>query len=247
MKFNRRAHARPIELLDAALARFLVVGFAATKVEEIAHSAGVTVGTVYRYFPSKEALFEQVVARQVDIEWSRGRELSEAYGSLTAREIVALLLKRWAEHLRQPGPRSALLLIVREGQTFPLTLQLYVEQLLSIGCRAIERAIRHGIERGEFALVPIELTARSLASTVIGETIWAATFAAHLPTSANTESLDLAIELAVRGLPRGSGDAAAQPARVAALATIAPTQDTGEPAVATGRVRIRTLRPPEHA
>lgn len=246
MKFNRRAHARPIELLDAALARFLIAGFAGTKVEDIAQSAGVTVGTVYRYFPSKEALFEQVVARQIDIEWSRGRELSEAYGSITAREIVALLLKRWAEHLRQPGPRSALLLIVREGQSFPLALQSYVEQLLSIGCRAIERAIRHGIERGEFPLVPIELTARSLASTVIGETIWTATFAAHLPTSANTESLDLAIDLAVRGLPRGSGDATTQPARVTELPPLPPVEQAGEPAVAAGRVRIRTLRPPDN-
>src|SRR5205814_2597651 len=45
------------EILDAAAATFARHGFAATDVQVIADRLGVGKGTVYRYFPTKEALF----------------------------------------------------------------------------------------------------------------------------------------------------------------------------------------------
>ena len=43
-------------ILDAALPLFAAKGFDATAVPQIAAAAGVAVGTIYRYFPTKEAL-----------------------------------------------------------------------------------------------------------------------------------------------------------------------------------------------
>ena len=60
-RWQRRREARPAELLEAAAACFGETGYQATRVEEIASRAGVTVGTVYRYFPNKEALFAAVL------------------------------------------------------------------------------------------------------------------------------------------------------------------------------------------
>ena len=252
MKFNRRANARPVELLDAALERFLMVGFAQAKVDDIAAAAGVTVGTVYRYFPSKEALFEQTIARHVDAEWSRGREISEAYGSMTAREVLTLLLHRWSEHLRLPGPRSALVLIIRESATFPSAVQSYTSQLLEVGCKSIERALRHGMAREEFPLLPVEATAQSLASIVVGHAIWEATFFKYLPPLTSHTAHEAAIDLAIRGIPRLSAAlphvawreaSPPETAEHAGVSVARPNAD-GDPGVATGKVRIRTLRPP---
>ena len=247
MKFNRRAQARPVELLDAALERFLTVGFAQAKVEDIAAAAGVTVGTVYRYFPSKEALFDQSISRHLDVEWSRGKEISEAYGSVTAREVIALLLHRWSEHLRLPGPRTALVLIIRESATFPQAVQKYVAQLLEIGCKSIERALRHGIEREEFPFLPIEATAHGLAATVVGNAIWEATFFRFLPPLPSQSPHDVAIDLAVRGLPRTAAAERPRPTDPATGAGSGPPPvrpDDESPPIAAGNVRIRTLRPP---
>ncbi|WP_341677566.1 TetR/AcrR family transcriptional regulator [Niveibacterium sp. SC-1] len=58
---QRRKEARPSELADAALELFVEKGFAATRLEEIAGRAGVSKGTLYLYFDSKEALFESVI------------------------------------------------------------------------------------------------------------------------------------------------------------------------------------------
>ncbi len=65
-KFTRRAAERPAELLDAAMGQFYRQGYSVTKIDDIARAAGVTVGTVYRYFPSKEALFHALVERGLD-------------------------------------------------------------------------------------------------------------------------------------------------------------------------------------
>lgn len=249
MKFNRRANARPVELLDAALERFLAVGFAQAKVDDIAAAAGVTVGTVYRYFPSKEALFEQSIARHLDIDWSRGKELSEAYGTMTAREVIALLLHRWSAHLRLPGPRTALVLIIRESATFQTAVQSYTSQLLETGCKAIERALRHGIEREEFPLLPIEATAQGLAAMVVGNAIWEATFFKHLPPLPGQAPHDVTIDLAVRGLPRMGAGQALAPLRSETghdAAELDAKNDAAHgPSVPSGKVRIRTLRAPD--
>ena len=54
---RRRKEARPAELLEAALDVFAEKGFAAARMDDIAARAGVAKGTVYLYFPGKEAVF----------------------------------------------------------------------------------------------------------------------------------------------------------------------------------------------
>ena len=80
---GRPAPARPLRadaqrnrarVLEAARAAFAAEGLA-VPLDEIARRAGVGAGTVYRHFPTKEALFEAVVAdrMQVLIEDARAR------------------------------------------------------------------------------------------------------------------------------------------------------------------------------
>ena len=57
----RRKDARPSELTAAALALFVDKGFAATRLDDVAARAGVSKGTLYLYFSSKEALFKAVI------------------------------------------------------------------------------------------------------------------------------------------------------------------------------------------
>ena len=57
-RWRRRKDARPAELIDAALAVFVERGYAGTRLDDVARHAGVTKGTMYLYFESKEALFK---------------------------------------------------------------------------------------------------------------------------------------------------------------------------------------------
>lgn len=58
----RRNRAR---ILAAAEAVFPASGVS-TPVEEVARRAGVGIGTVYRHFPTKEALFEAILVRRIE-------------------------------------------------------------------------------------------------------------------------------------------------------------------------------------
>jgi AcrR family transcriptional regulator len=240
-KFSRRPEDRPAEILDAALKRFADNGFANTRMVQVAADAGVTAGTIYRYFPSKEALVDALVEKHIDLSWSRGREVADAYGSKTAREILELLLHRWADALEHRQAASLLMVVVREAPQFPDAVRKYAQQLIGQGCLAIERALRHGIERGEFPVLEIEATARGLSATVVEGTVWRATFGAHLPSlPPRADPLRLAITAAVRGLPRpGDRPVPVIPAR-------STPNEVGPPVdLPPSGLRIVNMRPPE--
>jgi len=65
-------------LLSAAMAAFTEHGADDTSLEEIARRAGVGIGTLYRHFPSRQALLEAVYRDQVDGLRARAAELLES-------------------------------------------------------------------------------------------------------------------------------------------------------------------------
>jgi len=92
---ERRKQARPGELLDAALDLFVEKGFAATRAEEVAQRAGVSKGTLFLYFPSKEELFEAILL----LMWERSQSPDElAYAS--ARPLRDQLMDLLAQKMR---------------------------------------------------------------------------------------------------------------------------------------------------
>src|SRR5437667_5283302 len=62
-------------LLDAASAAFLEHGADDVSLEEIARRAGVGIGTLYRHFPTRQALLEAVYRDQVELLEARAEEL----------------------------------------------------------------------------------------------------------------------------------------------------------------------------
>jgi len=60
---KRDSAATKASLLDAAASLFAERGFDRTTVRDIAREAGVNQALLFRYFGSKEALFEEVIAR----------------------------------------------------------------------------------------------------------------------------------------------------------------------------------------
>src|SRR4051812_37007650 len=64
---ERRKARTAAAILDAAEHHFLVHGFEATKVDEIADEADVAVGSVYNHFTSKEGLYAALLERALDL------------------------------------------------------------------------------------------------------------------------------------------------------------------------------------
>jgi AcrR family transcriptional regulator len=74
-------------LIDAAKTAFAELG-AEVSLEEIARRADVGIGTLYRHFPTRDAVIEAVYRREVD-------QLADAAGSLLKDHAPADALARW--------------------------------------------------------------------------------------------------------------------------------------------------------
>src|SRR5512147_1575130 len=91
---QRRKEARPQELLRSALELFVAKGFSATRSDEVAARAGVSKGTLYLYYPSKEELFKAVVRQNLTKLIAEGMELATTFEGSSA-DLLAALMNEW--------------------------------------------------------------------------------------------------------------------------------------------------------
>lgn len=174
-KFRRRADARPDEVLDAALAVFGEKGFAAAKVEDIARQAGVSKGTVYLYFPSKEALIEGIVKRAVAPIAERAvPDMAQFAGD--PRVPITMLLMMLCQVLTQPEKLALPKLVLREVMNFPSIAEMYRRNVLDKVMPALTALIARGIEQGHLRPVDPELTIRSVVGPIIAHLILSEVF-----------------------------------------------------------------------
>src|SRR5215218_9717527 len=201
-RWRRRSEARPGEIVQAALDLFVEKGFSSTRMDEIAKRAGVTKGTVYLYFPSKEDLFRAVVEEMMgpDIVVAE-RLVAEFTGPTT--ELVAELIRAW---WRVGGSsRVACLgkLITGEASNFPVLAQYYMDHVVLRARHIFEAALRRGVERGEIRDVPLTDTARLAIAPLVHASIYQRSLLPFDPQGWDMERyLELHIDLFLRGLAK---------------------------------------------
>ncbi len=173
----RRKEARPGEILAAALALFAQHGFAATRLEDVAHRAGVSKGTIYLYFPTKEALFRAVIRQGLVPNVAAMEALAAAHtGSAAAllTEIAARMLAITESDLAVI-PR----LVLTESGNFPNLARFYAEEVAGRGRSLIAGIFARGIERGEFRPLDIQTLVSLFAAPILLILLWRTTFARH--------------------------------------------------------------------
>ncbi len=110
-RWARRKEARPAELTAAALELFVERGYSATRLDDVAARAGVSKGTLYLYFSSKEELFKAVVREGLLPVIERGERLSEEHTG-SAGDLIRRLIRNWWESVgRTPLAGIAKLMI----------------------------------------------------------------------------------------------------------------------------------------
>ncbi|WP_018335394.1 TetR/AcrR family transcriptional regulator [Actinomycetospora chiangmaiensis] len=102
------AKARTHEnLLDAAATVFAERGYGAASVEEIARTAGTSVGSVYAHFTSKEKLFVALMERRTAAEFARAEaELADGFEAAVPALNRQLLAEADSDHLAELGAEA---------------------------------------------------------------------------------------------------------------------------------------------
>jgi AcrR family transcriptional regulator len=195
--WQRRSAARPGEIADAALRLFAERGFAATTIEDISRAAGVTVGTVYRYFTDKAALMAELVTSAepppIDVA--------------AAPSLEAALTGIW--NAWRTSPHAELLrLLTTEGAQTPALIDSYRARVLD---PLAESLARHRDLAGQENRL---LCARGLIGQVLGLSLLAGWPPLVPPLIPQLAPLELTIPQLARGVLATRGPASKSAGRV---------------------------------
>lgn len=136
------------------MALFVEKGFATTRSEEVAARAGVSKGTLYLYFPSKEDLFKAVIRSNLSNVIAEGEQVVDEFEG-TSAELLRCLMQTWWERVAQAPAGGICKVIIAEARNFPELAEFYAQEVVVPADRLLSRVLQQGIERGEFRPVPV--------------------------------------------------------------------------------------------
>jgi TetR/AcrR family transcriptional regulator len=168
---ERRKEARPGELLAAALDLFVEKGFAATRAEEVAQRAGVSKGTLFLYFPTKEDLFKAVVRENISGKVHEGFEELEKFTGPSA-DLLAYLMTMWWQRFGSTKASGLTKLMTSEATNFPELATFYHSEVVEPNHRLIQSVIQRGVSSGEFRPVDMDYAVYSVLAPLIYLVTW---------------------------------------------------------------------------
>jgi AcrR family transcriptional regulator len=199
-RWQRRKDARIPEILEAALATFAEKGFAGTRMDDIATRAGITKGTIYLYFESKDAVFK-MLARQ-----SIGAQLDGVMAHLNSVEGPSADLLRFVittiGGFASTSDRVTLAkVLLAEAGNFPDLAEFWRREIIDRGIAIFETIVERGIARGEFRNVVPAHAARLCIAPVLVIVLWRTIFAQFDETPYDYRGLiDTHLDALLRGL-----------------------------------------------
>jgi AcrR family transcriptional regulator len=162
----RRKEARPLELLDAALTLFVERGFAATRCEDVAALAGVSKGTLYLYYPSKEELLKAVIHHKVVSQIKEGADIVRQYEGSSA-DLLALMMRIWWERIGETPAAGIVKLMMCEVRNFPEIAQFYVDEVIAPSNQMMAQMVQRGVASGEFRNVDVPKVVSALVGPLV--------------------------------------------------------------------------------
>jgi len=168
---TRRKDARPGELLAAALDLFVEKGFAATRVDEVAALAGVSKGTLFLYFPSKEELFKAVVREHISGRFAQWNDEIEEFED-NSQEMLRYCLTSWWERIGATKASGIPKLMMSEARNFPELAAFYQQEVIQPGSALIARVLQRGVARGEFRPMDIQYGVYMVLAPLLFLTMW---------------------------------------------------------------------------
>lgn len=144
------------QILEGARSVFLGSGFDGASMGEIARAAGVSKGTLYVYFASKDELFGELL-REKTGETAERCFVLDPDGDVRA-ELTALA-RRYLAAMTEAENIATLRLVIGVAEKFPTVGEAYLEAGTGQGVARLSAWIRHKNAAGELDVEDPEITA----------------------------------------------------------------------------------------
>ena len=176
MSSRRRQKAeRPAQLLEAAFALFLERGFAATRIDDIAERAQVSKGTVYLYYPSKEALLTAAVEELLLPRLANLRQILEPAEQPAWPRLRQVFEAMWTLAVDPQGLAVAGLpkLMISECGNFPDLARRFVERWIApMQDEVLLGLVQQGLASGEFQVDDPAYQVRVIVAGFVFQLVW---------------------------------------------------------------------------
>lgn len=189
-------------ILEAAIAEFRSQGFDATSMDRVAASAGVSKRTVYNHFPSKDALFAEILRRL----WQRSADmLSVPYRpEQPLREQLLQLLQQKLRLLDDPAFIDLSRVAIAQGVHSPERARELIAQLGSKE-EGTTRWIRAALDDGRLQPLDPQFASQQLEALVKGFAFWPqiAMGQPALSAAQQVQVAESAVDMFLRNYARG--------------------------------------------
>ena len=130
---RRRGHERVAALLSAASECFVEKGYDATTMTEIAARAGAAIGSLYQFFPTKEALAQALLDRYAEALYARLGTLAARSAGWDSDRLGAQLIRLLVAFRR----RYPAFVVLAESVTVPSEHSLAIRRRLRAELQAL--------------------------------------------------------------------------------------------------------------
>lgn len=161
-------------LLGCALNEFFERGFASARIEDIAKRAGVSKGTLYLYFNSKQALFDGLVEAVAIPRLAEIKEIVESNKSFA--DTLDAMAKQATHMLTQTSLPKLMKIMIGESNNFPDTVKAYRRNVLDKVLAVFTALLTSAQQRGEISLSDPQLGARMVIAPIAFSGIWEVVF-----------------------------------------------------------------------
>lgn len=175
---RQKPEVRQAAILDAALKAFSEAGFSGARMDDIAAHARVSKGTLYLYYPTKDALFEALVRRDIGPKLGFLTTFLNHYnGPLElalsqAIELVASVIEKDQVPIY---PK----LLLAEGGRFPDLSDFYRREVFEVGITALAGLFERAMQRGAIETHDPLVLAHLFVSPIAKSAVWHLAFGGH--------------------------------------------------------------------
>lgn len=152
--------AKRKQIMDGARRVFLEHGFDGASVNDIVKATGVSKGTLYAYFPSKEKLFETLIFEDRRRQAERLFEVLD--DSRPVEEMLREIGLRFGKTLIAPEQIAYIRMIIAASAKFPQAGRAFYEAGPRYGITRVTAFINEKIRQGELQAKDPEMAARQL-------------------------------------------------------------------------------------
>ena len=149
--------AKRRQIMEGARTVFLASGFDGASMNDVARSAGVSKGTLYVYFDSKEQLFEALIREERRQQAERLTELS-----LDSHDVRGVLLNfgcRLIEMMSRPDTLAQVRTVIAASAKFPQLGRAFYQAGPCFGANRLSGYMRRMTEEGVLRIADIDRAA----------------------------------------------------------------------------------------